>query len=173
MIEPENGDDRTGSDQNASGFIDVRADTGDPCLVQEDLDELTETFFLLVVQGVEIRNPRLEDSFPRREGRAAPSRASDACMDSVSTSMPPAPRRCPARTRERHIPVRQTRSLSRTATAAARRRLTAIRLGSDEHWERVEVMAVRERDESRPSKAGCRGSQPVLRYATAHRLGAV
>jgi len=44
-VEPENGDYRTGGNQGPNGVVNFGPDSGDPDLIQKNLDELTKSFF--------------------------------------------------------------------------------------------------------------------------------
>jgi len=65
ILEPENGNHRTGCNQNPNGVIDLGADASYPDFIEENRDELSESFFLMVWQRSKKRNVRLENLFPR------------------------------------------------------------------------------------------------------------
>ena len=65
IFEPEDGDDRTGCNQNQNGVIDLRPNASDPDFGEEHFDELSEAFFLKVWQRPKKRNMRLKNLFPR------------------------------------------------------------------------------------------------------------
>ena len=68
ILEPEDGDHRTGGNQNPNGVIDLGPDARDPDLIEENLDELSESFFLMVWQRSKKRDMRLQESVPTKRG---------------------------------------------------------------------------------------------------------
>ena len=65
IVEPEDGDHRAGGNQNPNGVIDLGPDASDPDLIKENLDELPESFFLMVWQRSKKGDVRLKNLFPR------------------------------------------------------------------------------------------------------------
>jgi hypothetical protein len=65
IVEPEDGDHRTGGNQNPNGVIEFGPNASDPDLIQEHFYELSESFFLMVWQRSEKGDVRLKYLFPR------------------------------------------------------------------------------------------------------------
>jgi hypothetical protein len=48
IVEPEDGDHRTGGHQDPKGVVELGPNAGDPDLIEENLDELSKAFLLMV-----------------------------------------------------------------------------------------------------------------------------
>jgi hypothetical protein len=64
IVEPEDGDHRTGGNQNPNGVIQLGPNASDPDLIQENFYELSKLFFLAVWQRSEKGDVRLKYLFP-------------------------------------------------------------------------------------------------------------
>ena len=85
IVETEDRDHRTGRNQYPNGFIDLGPDTGDPNFIEENLDELPESFFLLIRQRSKKCDVRLKNLFSRSGERLSHDR------QPAKTSPPDAP----------------------------------------------------------------------------------
>jgi hypothetical protein len=65
IVEPEDGDHRTGGNQYPNGVVDLGPDASDPDLIEENVDELSKSFFLVVWQRSEKGDMGLKYVFPR------------------------------------------------------------------------------------------------------------
>jgi hypothetical protein len=65
IVEPEDGNHRTGGNQNPNGVVKFGPDASDPDLIEENVDELSKALFLLIWQRSEKGDVRLKYLFPR------------------------------------------------------------------------------------------------------------